>query len=198
MGTKLYVGNLSYQTQESDLREHFGQFGTVVSANVITDRDTGRSRGFGFVEMSTDEEARSAEIRYERQRNRWTHAEGQRVEAPRESLAAAAAADATAGSRNAAHDRGCPAWGSLFLGGRRSGRSAATRTAPSRDRQTQYRGLAFRLPQDGRDAVRMEPIGAISGSCERMLQRGGARFAEQTSYRWCGRAGAFLHASMSR
>ncbi len=61
MGTKLYVGNLSYQTQESDLREQFGQFGTVVSANVISDRDTGRSRGFGFVEMSTEEEARAAE-----------------------------------------------------------------------------------------------------------------------------------------
>ena len=61
MGTKLYVGNLSYQTQEPELREHFGQFGTVVSANVISDRDTGRSRGFGFVEMSSEEEARSAE-----------------------------------------------------------------------------------------------------------------------------------------
>ena len=61
MGTKLYVGNLSYQTQEPELREHFMQFGTVLSANVITDRDTGRSRGFGFVEMSTEEEARSAE-----------------------------------------------------------------------------------------------------------------------------------------
>ena len=61
MGTKLYVGNLSYQTQEPELREHFGQFGTVVSANVISDRDTGRSRGFGFVEMSSEAEARSAE-----------------------------------------------------------------------------------------------------------------------------------------
>ncbi len=61
MGTKLYVGNLSYQTEESELREQFGQFGTVVSANVISDRDTGRSRGFGFVEMSTEEEARAAE-----------------------------------------------------------------------------------------------------------------------------------------
>ena len=61
MGTKLYVGNLSYQTQESDLREQFANFGEVVSANVITDRDTGRSRGFGFVEMATEEEARAAE-----------------------------------------------------------------------------------------------------------------------------------------
>ncbi|MFW5744606.1 MAG: RNA recognition motif domain-containing protein [Spirochaetota bacterium] len=61
MATKLYVGNLSYQTQEDELREHFAQFGTVVSANVVTDRDTGRSRGFGFVEMSTEEEARAAE-----------------------------------------------------------------------------------------------------------------------------------------
>lgn len=61
MATKLYVGNLNYQTQEHDLRECFSQYGQVVSANVITDRDTGRSRGFGFVEMATEEEARSAE-----------------------------------------------------------------------------------------------------------------------------------------
>lgn len=61
MGTKLYVGNLSYQTQEFELREHFTQFGEVVSANIITDRDTGRSRGFGFVEMSTEEEAQRAQ-----------------------------------------------------------------------------------------------------------------------------------------
>ena len=61
MGTKLYVGNLSYQTQDSDLREQFAQFGSVVSANIVTDRDTGRSRGFGFVEMTTEEEARAAE-----------------------------------------------------------------------------------------------------------------------------------------
>jgi hypothetical protein len=61
MGTKLYVGNLNFQTQESELREHFAEFGTVVSANIVNDRDTGRSRGFGFVEMTTEEEARSAE-----------------------------------------------------------------------------------------------------------------------------------------
>jgi RNA recognition motif-containing protein len=61
MATKLYVGNLSYQTQENELREHFAQFGSVVSANIVTDRDTGRSRGFGFVEMTTEEEARAAE-----------------------------------------------------------------------------------------------------------------------------------------
>ena len=61
MATKLYVGNLSYQTDETVLREQFAQFGTVVSANIVTDRDTGRSRGFGFVEMTTEEEARAAE-----------------------------------------------------------------------------------------------------------------------------------------
>lgn len=61
MGAKLYVGNLSFQTQEADLRDHFGEFGTVVSASIVTDRDTGRSRGFGFVEMSTEQEARTAE-----------------------------------------------------------------------------------------------------------------------------------------
>jgi cold-inducible RNA-binding protein len=61
MGMKLYVGNLSFQTQEDGLREHFGQYGEVVSANIVTDRDTGRSRGFGFIEMSSDDEARSAQ-----------------------------------------------------------------------------------------------------------------------------------------
>ncbi len=60
MATKLYVGNLSFQTQEDELREHFAQFGEVVSATIVSDRDTGRSRGFGFVEMSSDAEARNA------------------------------------------------------------------------------------------------------------------------------------------
>ncbi len=61
MATKLYVGNLNYQTQEHELRELFTPHGEVLSANVVTDRDTGRSRGFGFVEMATEEEARAAE-----------------------------------------------------------------------------------------------------------------------------------------
>ena len=61
MGTKLYVGNLSFQTQEADLRDHFTPYGEVVSASIITDRDTGRSRGFAFVEMSSDDEARKAQ-----------------------------------------------------------------------------------------------------------------------------------------
>jgi RNA recognition motif-containing protein len=61
MGTKLYVGNLSYQTQEYDLRDHFAQHGEVVSASIVSDRDTGRSRGFGFVEMSSEEEAQRAQ-----------------------------------------------------------------------------------------------------------------------------------------
>lgn len=61
MATKLYVGNLSFQTQEPELRELFADHGEVVSCNVISDRDTGRSRGFGFVEMASEEAARSAE-----------------------------------------------------------------------------------------------------------------------------------------
>src|SRR2546423_15357848 len=60
MSTKLYVGNLSFQTTSQELQELFAQAGTVESANVIEDRDTGRSKGFAFVEMSTQEEAASA------------------------------------------------------------------------------------------------------------------------------------------
>ena len=60
MGKKLYVGNLSYNVTSSDLEQLFGQHGQVTSAQVINDRDTGRSKGFGFVEMGTDEEAQAA------------------------------------------------------------------------------------------------------------------------------------------
>ena len=60
MGNKLYVGNLSYDVQDSDLQQLFAQYGTVSSARVVTDRDTGRSKGFGFVEMGTDEEAEAS------------------------------------------------------------------------------------------------------------------------------------------
>ncbi|MCC6580313.1 MAG: RNA-binding protein, partial [Phycisphaeraceae bacterium] len=60
MGKKLYVGNLSYQTDKAALEQLLGQFGSVVSADVIMDRETGRSKGFGFVEMSTDQEAQAA------------------------------------------------------------------------------------------------------------------------------------------
>ncbi len=60
MGKKLYVGNLSYDAGQSDLQSAFEQFGTVESVNIITDRETGRSKGFGFVEMSTDAEAQAA------------------------------------------------------------------------------------------------------------------------------------------
>jgi RNA recognition motif-containing protein len=60
MGKKLFVGNLNFKTNDDDLRELFGQAGTVDSATVMMDRATGRSRGFGFVEMSTDEEAEKA------------------------------------------------------------------------------------------------------------------------------------------
>jgi RNA recognition motif-containing protein len=60
MSTKLYVGNLAFQTTSQELQQLFGQAGTVQSASVVEDRDTGRSRGFAFVEMSSQEEATSA------------------------------------------------------------------------------------------------------------------------------------------
>jgi hypothetical protein len=60
MGNKLYVGNLAYSVRDESLQEAFGQFGSVTSAKVMMDRETGRSKGFGFVEMATDEEAQAA------------------------------------------------------------------------------------------------------------------------------------------
>jgi len=60
MGTRLYVGNLPYAVTELDLRDLFGGLGTVTDAKIVTDRETGRPRGFGFVEMSTEDEARKA------------------------------------------------------------------------------------------------------------------------------------------
>ena len=60
MGKRLYVGNLSYNTSSADLEQLFSQFGTVQTAQVVQDRDTGRSKGFGFVEMSNDNEAQAA------------------------------------------------------------------------------------------------------------------------------------------
>jgi RNA recognition motif-containing protein len=60
MEAKLYVGNLSYSSSEDDLKALFAQAGTVKSVTIIKDRDTGRSKGFGFVEMETDEEAQKA------------------------------------------------------------------------------------------------------------------------------------------
>jgi cold-inducible RNA-binding protein len=60
MGNKLYVGNLPYSYRDSDMEQAFSQFGTVSSAKVMMERDTGRSKGFGFVEMSNDAEAQAA------------------------------------------------------------------------------------------------------------------------------------------
>ena len=59
MGKKLYVGNLSYQTTEEDLQAKFAEFGSVGSVKLITDRDTGRSKGFAFVEMGSEDEAQA-------------------------------------------------------------------------------------------------------------------------------------------
>ncbi len=60
MGAKLYVGNLPYSVTEERLQQHFAQHGSVISARIITDKFTGRSKGFGFVEMSSDQEAERA------------------------------------------------------------------------------------------------------------------------------------------
>ena len=60
MGAKLYVGNLPYAVTEDSLQRHFAQYGSVVSARIITDKFSGRSKGFGFVEMSSDDEAERA------------------------------------------------------------------------------------------------------------------------------------------
>jgi cold-inducible RNA-binding protein len=60
MGKRLYVGNMSFNTTETDLRELFGQLGTVTDVKVVMDRETGRPRGFAFVEMGSDSEAQNA------------------------------------------------------------------------------------------------------------------------------------------
>ena len=60
MGSKLYVGNLSYDTQSADLEQMFAEFGTVNSVELISDRETGQSKGFGFVQMGSDAEAQAA------------------------------------------------------------------------------------------------------------------------------------------
>ncbi len=60
MGNKLYVGNLAYSIRDEELQQSFSQFGTVTSAKVMMDRETGRSKGFGFVEMASDAEAQAA------------------------------------------------------------------------------------------------------------------------------------------
>lgn len=60
MGNRLYVGNLPYAVRDNDLHQHFAPFGTITSAQVMMERDSGRSKGFGFVEMATDAEAQAA------------------------------------------------------------------------------------------------------------------------------------------
>jgi len=60
MATKLFVGSIAFSATDDELKAHFEQAGTVVSAKIITDRETGRSRGFGFVEFATEDEAKAA------------------------------------------------------------------------------------------------------------------------------------------
>ena len=81
MGKKLYVGNLPYDTGDSKLQELFEEYGSVQSAQVIMDRETGRSKGFGFVEMGSDDEARRDQ-RDERQRDRWASPYRERSPSP--------------------------------------------------------------------------------------------------------------------
>ncbi|HEV7299290.1 MAG TPA: RNA-binding protein [Tepidisphaeraceae bacterium] len=69
MGKKLYCGNLSYDVDSSTLQELFSAYGTVISAEIISDRDTGRSKGFGFVEMGSDSEAQAAIAALDGQQN---------------------------------------------------------------------------------------------------------------------------------
>jgi len=64
--SKLYVGNLPYSMRDDDLQQHFARFGDVASAKVMMDRDTGRSKGFGFVEMGSADDAKAAMQRHER------------------------------------------------------------------------------------------------------------------------------------
>ena len=96
MGKKLYVGNLAYGVTDSDLQQMFGAHGTVQSAQVIMDRDTGRSKGFGFVEMGSDQEAQAAIAGPQRQGGRRPRPDRQRGHGPRPKAAAAAAVVAAA------------------------------------------------------------------------------------------------------
>ena len=83
MSMKLYVGNLSFNTSHQDLNDMFAEIGVVNSVNVIEDRETGRSRGFAFVEMQSTEDGNNAA---QRQRDRRPRAEGQRSQAQGEQL----------------------------------------------------------------------------------------------------------------
>src|SRR6185369_15770891 len=86
MGTKLFVGNLSYGTTSADLENHFRQIGETTSAQVITDRESGRSRGFGFVEMASNDDAQRAirELDGKQLQGRTINVSDARERAPRE------------------------------------------------------------------------------------------------------------------
>ena len=78
MGAKLYVGNLSYSVTEERLQQHFAQHGSVVSARIITDKFSGRSKGFGFVEMGSESRSGESDERAQRHRLRRAQHRGQR------------------------------------------------------------------------------------------------------------------------
>jgi RNA recognition motif-containing protein len=104
MAKKLYVGGLSYNTTEQSLSGLFGQAGNVDSVRIITDRDTGRSKGFGFVEMASDDEAMSAIERYNGQ-----EFEGRRI-VVNEARPQAPRSDRGGGSDRGGHSRGGNRW----------------------------------------------------------------------------------------
>jgi RNA recognition motif-containing protein len=108
MGKKLYVGNLSFGTTEMELRELFGQFGTVVETKVVMDRETGRPRGFAFVEMTADAEAAKA----------IEELSGRELDGRTINVSEARERERTGGARSGSAPAGGGGWGGRAGGGR--------------------------------------------------------------------------------